>query len=260
MSTPPTGPPEMATTTLNIKGDDWHLQARVTFPTGPTRLGELLPMVRSLSDAVVSDTVRAIEESGEEISCKKGCGACCRNLVAISEPEARRIALVVNGFPEPRRSEVLARFADARRRLEQAGLLEKLQKSEEWTDEDYTTLTVTYFRQQIACPFLEEESCSIYEERPITCREYLVTTPAENCAKVEPGTVKRVRLPLRVFNAVARWQVPPTEHFLERWVPLILAPEWAQAHPDDPPPKPGLDLLLELISHMSGKGPTAEKI
>jgi hypothetical protein len=63
--------------------------------------------------------------------------------------------------------------------------------------------------------------------------------------------VQRVRLPLRVFNAVARWQVPPQEYFLERWVPLILAPEWAEAHPDDPPPKSGPELLRELLDHLA---------
>src|SRR5262249_61904401 len=99
-------------------------------------------------------------------------------------------------------------------------------------------------------PFLEEESCSISQERPITCREYLVTSPAENCAKLGDAGVRRVRLPLRVFNAVARWQVPPQEHFLERWVPLILAPEWAEAHPEDPPPRPGPELLRDLLDHL----------
>jgi Fe-S-cluster containining protein len=32
------------------------------------------------------------------------------------------------------------------------------------------------------CPFLEDESCSIHPDRPLVCREYLVTSPAELCA------------------------------------------------------------------------------
>ena len=55
-------------------------------------------------------------------------------------------------------------------------------------------------------------------------------------------------------SAVARWQVPPGEHIVERWVPLILAPEWAEAHPDEPPPQPGPELLRELLGHLSGRG------
>ncbi len=44
-----------------------------------------------------------------------------------------------------------------------------------------------YFHLGIACPFLEDESCSIHADRPISCREYLVTSPAVNCADPKPG-------------------------------------------------------------------------
>src|SRR4029450_6909381 len=129
---------------------------------------------------------------------------------------------------------------------QEAGLLELLREPDQWTPEAYGELVGTYFQQGIPCPFLEEESCSIYEERPITCREYLVTSPAENCSGPPPENIRRVKMLIPVFNAVARWQVPPSEHFLERWVPLILAPEWAEDHPDVSPGLPGLELLREL--------------
>jgi Fe-S-cluster containining protein len=241
----------MASADFTIEGEHFRLTSRVTVPAGPARLSDLLPVARALSDAVVRETCRAVEGAGEKVSCASGCGACCRNLVAISEVEARRIREVLDKLPEPRRSTVRARFAEARQRLEQAGLLEKLQAAEEWTEADYQALVGTYFQQGIPCPFLEDEACSIYEERPITCREYLVTSPPEYCARLGSEGVRRVRLPLRVFNAVARWQVPPQGHFLERWVPLILAPQWAEAHPNEPPPRPGPELLRELLDHLS---------
>jgi Fe-S-cluster containining protein len=237
---------------FSVEGENFRMKSQVTVPAGPTRARDLLPVARALSDIVVRETCQAVEGLGEKISCTKGCGACCRNLVAISEVEARRIRDVVEHLPEPRRSTIRARFADARRRLQQAGLLEKLQAADHWTDADYADFVGVYFQQGIPCPFLEDGSCSVYDERPITCREYLVTSPPERCAEVGSAGVKRVRLPLRVFNAVARWQVPPSEHFLERWVPLILAPEWAEAHPDEPPAKPGPDLLRELLDHLRG--------
>ena len=245
-------PPEVASAQFTIEGEHFRLTFRVTVPAGSAQVSDLLPAARALSDTVVRETCQGVEAAGEKISCTKGCGACCRNLVAISEVEARRIRDVVDTLPEPQRSAVRVRFADARQRLERAGLLEKLHAADRWTDADYAALVGIYFQQGIPCPFLEEESCSIYQERPITCREYLVTSPPEYCARLGSEGVRRVRLPLRVFNAVARWQVPPQEHFLERWVPLILAPEWAEAHSADPPPKPGLELLRELLAHLSG--------
>ena len=214
MTPEPAGPPMLVSAEFTIEGEDFRLTSRVTVPAGPTRVSDLLPVARALSDAVVRETSQAVEGAGEKVSCKKGCGACCRNLVAISEVEARRIRAVVEQLPEPRRDTIRARFSEARERLERAGLLDELQAVHRVTSEDYTTLVGTYFQERIACPFLEDE------------------------------------LPLREFIAVARCQVPPPEHFLERWVPLILAPEWAAAHPDDPPPKPGPELLRELLDHL----------
>jgi Fe-S-cluster containining protein len=251
-------PPEESSRThaveVALTGADWELRARVAVPAGPARQRELLPLARSLADAIVGQAVHAAEEAGTPVSCRAGCGACCRQLVAISEVEARRLREVVESLPEPRRSQVRARFADARRRLDEAGLLSRLLTAGQWTPEEYTSLTAAYFALGVACPFLEDESCSIYAERPVTCREYLVTSPAEHCARPTADTVHRLRIPLRVFNALARWEVPPSAHFLERWVPLVLALEWAQAHPDEPPPRPGPDLLRELLAGLSDPG------
>ena len=139
--------PRMATVEVTLDGEDWRLRARMTFPTGPSRPDDLLPLARALSDTVVGETVRAVERSGECISCKAGCGACCRQLVAISEVEARRIARVVEGLPEPRRAAVRPRFAEARRRLDEAGLLHDLRDTEKVTDSGYGALTAAYLRR-----------------------------------------------------------------------------------------------------------------
>jgi Fe-S-cluster containining protein len=247
----------MVTGELTLDCDAWKLQCSVTVPTGPSTLDDLLPLARILSDSVVAATVNAVENTGAAISCKAGCGACCRNLVAISEVEARRIATVIDQMPEPRQSVVRERYEDARRRLEQSGILSRLQDRDRLTDDEYLVLCTEYFHLQIACPLLEDESCSIYNERPITCREYLVVSPPEHCSHPTAETVQRVNIPLPVFNAVARWQMPPGEHLLERWVPLVIAPEWAATHPDDIPPKPGVELLRELLNLLTQK-PTAE--
>lgn len=253
----PDGPPT-ATAQFSIAGDHWRFEGRATVPVGPTRVDTMLPLARSIADRVVLETTRAVEAAGRQVSCRKGCGACCRTLVAVSEIEARRVHALIETLPEPRRAEIRARVADAERRLAQAGLLETLRHPEDMTGQEYEDIMSPYFRLGIPCPFLEQESCSIYAERPITCREFLVTSPAEHCARVDSAGVVRVRLPLRVFNAVARWNVPPSDHVRERWVPLILAPQWAEAHPEEPPPRPGTELLEEFLRHLSVKGESPE--
>jgi Fe-S-cluster containining protein len=253
MSIRPGTQPSTTEVPVDLDTGDWELHGKVSVPTGPISLGDLLPVARGLSDAIVSGASRAVAEMGACVSCKAGCGACCRMMVDISEVEARRIRQVVQDLPGPRRAEIQARFKSALHRLAAAGLLPALLGREHLNDEEYTALATSYFEQQIACPFLENESCSIYQERPITCREYLVTSPAENCSRPTPKTIQRIHLPLRVFNAVARWQAAPSDHFQERLVSLILALEWAETHVDDPPPRPGPELLQELLNLLSSQ-------
>ena len=247
MSVPTPDPHAMTGIGFHIKGPEFNIQATVSVPAGLARTADLLPLAQGLSDRVVQETARAVEGLGHRISCRKGCGACCCNLVAISEVEARRIAEVVDEMPEPRQSLIRQRFDLARQRLESAGLLPILERSAEWTDAEYGNLVATYFRERLSCPFLEAGSCSIYEDRPITCREYLVVSPPAYCAEDDSKGVVQVRMLLPVFNAVAQWQTAAPAHLMERVVPLILAPAWAAAHPEPPPTRTGPELLQELL-------------
>lgn len=247
-------PPESVTAHVTLAGAEWQLRVKMTVPTGPVRLSEMLPMVREFADAVVGSAAKGVEAQGQKISCKVGCGACCRQLVPIAEVEARRLRELIEALPEPRRAAIRSRFSAARRRLEKAGLLEKLHHPDGWSNGEGRSLGLRYFQQGIPCPFLEDESCFIYAERPMACREYLVTSPAENCARPTAETVDCVNLPLKAWTAVARFDdVPPSARFI-RWVPLILAPKWAEAHPNEPAPRPGPDLLRQFFDHVTGKG------
>jgi Fe-S-cluster containining protein len=249
--------PRQVTANIRINEGGINIEGKVTVSTGPTRISEMLPLARSLADGIVNETVRATSEAGHAISCKAGCGACCRMMVQISEVEARRLRTVVDEMPEPRRTKIRKRFDAAMQNLTGAGL-GSLRYTERLTAEAIERLNRQYFEQQVPCPFLENESCSIYEERPITCREYLVTSSPEHCATPSEGRIQRVRIPLRLFNAIASWQVPPSTHVRERWVPLTFALDWAEKHPNDPAPIAGTELLRDLLSHLSGEGSSAE--
>src|SRR5436190_450216 len=121
----------------------------------------MLPFFRAVAEAIVDRGIRHVEAEGKMVSCRAGCGACCRQLVPITPAEAHQVASVVEALAEPRRTTVRQRFADARARLAETPLLAMLEDPGTFTDGDLQRLGLDYFALGIACPFLEDESCSI---------------------------------------------------------------------------------------------------
>lgn len=226
-------------------------------PTAFVPVDSLIPLARALVGNLVDLSVSEAEAQGRTISCRAGCGACCRQLVPISEPEARAVHDLIESMPGPRREEVRERFDQARERLRDAGLLDALEHPETLNQESRRQIGLDYFREKIACPFLEDESCSIHPERPIVCREYLVTSPAERCAAPR-NDVEGLHLPASVWTSLARLDPVPEGAVSLRWVPLVLAPFWAESHPGPPTTGRGTDLIRGLIENVAGGPPTPE--
>jgi len=223
----------------------------VGVPAGPSRVDDFLPLLQILSDKVVAAAENDAQERGKCISCQKGCGACCRQLVPLSPADARHLAQLVAELPEPRKSEIVARFAAARRQLEEAGVWQKLNDRRNWPEAEVSVLGLDYFRLGIACPFLEDESCSIHRERPLTCREYLVTSPAQNCSDPSADSIECLPLPAKVWLSAARSESNANNERYLNWIPLIQVLDWAAQQPPLPPEKPGPELLRELIEGLS---------
>lgn len=223
-----------------------RLELTMALPGRPVRPAEMLPVFLALSSQIVESAESDDRDRGHSVSCRAGCGACCRQAVPVSEIEARHLRDVVESLPEPRRSVVRERFAAARRRVEEAGLIDALSAPDRADRERIDSLIREYFRLGIPCPFLEDESCSIHLVRPASCREYLVTTPAENCAAFDPAGIRRVPVAVRMSKGLRVFDADGGTT-PNHWIPLILAPEWADAHPEEPEARPGTDLLKAVL-------------
>jgi Fe-S-cluster containining protein len=237
-----------ATVELAVAGR--RLRVEMNVPTARVVARHLLPLFQAVADRLVDVACEDAVAAGELVSCTKGCGACCRQLVPISVTEAHHLRELLDALPEPRRSELRARFAAAGTRLEQAGLLDTLRRPQQVTDAESQALGMAYFELGIACPFLEEESCSIHPDRPVACREYLVTSPAEHCAHPTADTVRGVKMPAKVSRVIRQIERPVGDESL-RWVPLILAPQWSEAHPEQTAPRPGTEIVRAFFTRLT---------
>src|SRR5713226_3300444 len=202
-----------STATLRLTVGTLRITHPVTVPTASVPAAEIVPALQGLVNAVVEAA-----EAGHTVSCRKGCGACCRQLVPVSRTEGERLLQLMETMPAERRAALSARFAAAEAAIDRAGLRERGERSDR-------ELSTAYFALRVACPFLEDESCSIHPERPLVCREYLVTSPAEFCAGERQEGVTPVAVP-KVSAAARGLQDEGDE-----WFPLALLMAWSRTRP-----------------------------
>ena len=221
------------TATLRLTVGDLKVVHPITVPSAAVPATEIVPALQGLVNAVV-----AAAETGKTISCRKGCGACCRQLVPISRTEGERLLQLIEAMPAERRQVLTRRFDAAASAIEAAGLKERGER----TDRE---LSLAYFALRIPCPFLEDESCSIHAERPLVCREYLVTSPPELCAGPSQEGVTPVAVP-KVSPAARRLQDDKDD-----WFPLALLMDWARTRPRNRRRRVGPEWIQRFVERMS---------
>lgn len=182
----------------------------------------LIPTLQQLTQHEVETAVMNLPE-GETVSCRAGCGACCRQMVPISLSEAVFLTEhVMAGLSEEHRQRVMGRIREAERALAEVGMMERLQDLPSERDPEVRQkVGICYMLMGIACPFLDEGNCSIHQLRPLACREYLVTSDATHCATPQLGSVKQVPIPHKGSHALIRMDAATTHS--PGWLPMILA-------------------------------------
>lgn len=234
--------------TLSIGGTPLDLQ--MTVPAKPVKPQRMLPVFQQMAHSFVGMAENAVESAGRKISCTKGCGACCRQAVPLAEIEAYQLAELVEAMPDARRDKIEKRFETAWHHFSEIGWFERLDNCAV-APETREKVVLEYFYEGIACPFLEDESCSIHESRPLVCREYLVTSPAENCSAPSPEKIQMIEQPVKISNTVRKITNSPNLNKSVNFVPLVLALEWAKRNTADFPEKTGEQWMADLFTNLT---------
>ncbi len=183
------------------------------------RLSDFACHAMSLAEAIVGHEEALAKASDMAISCKKGCGACCRQVIPISPPEAFLLSERIINARTSEGSILEERFHESLERLktngmEEAPLIDQAGK---------------YFQLGLPCPFLEEESCSIHLHRPLTCREQLVVSPADFCGEFPSYGIEPLSIPLSIQEAFG--EVAGELLGMGRiMIPMIRLQAWVEAH------------------------------
>jgi Fe-S-cluster containining protein len=202
-----------------------RIRGTVEVDTGPMRLADLVPTAFGLTDILVGRANKAAEKIGRPISCRSGCGIRCCQIVPLSPPEVFYLADYILTLPAVRQKTVTEKFELIVKELDSHSLSSRL-LDPEYTDELVLAIAEEYFALQLPCPFLAEGSCSIYEHRPVACREYNVTSPPEYCRDPYQFQVDKVAMPLPL-SASLSWLTADLNGSIPRLIPLSLLLSWS---------------------------------
>jgi Fe-S-cluster containining protein len=232
-----------------------RLDASVVVPAGNVTLTQILPAIQGLTSNIVDSVIQIVQSEGRQISCRAGCGACCRQMVPLSIFEAESLAEWIATLPEEHREQLRQRFHTALLALKERGILERMDP-DLWVDgsDDAKALAVDYLAAKVPCPFLEDESCGIHPIRPLICREYLVTSPPEFCTAPSEDRVAGVPMPLKPSRALFKLGAS-IEKGGRGWIPLVFLFAWvgAGARPGERFSGPGPQVLYEFVRNLTGK-------
>lgn len=237
------------------------LHATVQLPATRTTLTQLLPIIQDIENTIVDRVSMEAQAAGRPISCRAGCGACCRQLVPLSLFEAEALTQWLQTLPEDRLAALHQRFHSALSALRDAGVINRILDGSWMTDEKTNTrLNIDYFHAGVPCPFLEDESCSIHPIRPLSCREYLVTSSPELCKDPALHSIAGLDLPARLSRALFAFG-RQIEQDGRGWIPLVFLLAWGKsgAKPGDHVTGSGPEVLNLFLEQVKADSEPAEK-
>ena len=177
------------------------LTLTVGYEEGPARLADTVPAARAICDTLCAAVAEHLAAEGRPVSCRKGCSACCGYLVSVSAPEIYALQQMMTQLPA----------GECRRLLENCittatQILDKdlLHKHHIGNDAQSADISAWYQELNVKCPFLAGQICRIYDQRPLACREFMVTSAPADCRTDTADEPEVVNLPFSVLEALAR--------------------------------------------------------
>ena len=186
---------------FSIDGFSSLLNFSVEVPDEEWALADIVPLAGEISEKMIEESLASLNEQGCQISCRKGCSTCCNYFIPVSIPEIFYLNRQIAGKSTGEQRDVIAKCLSSATRMmnddspdfcdSDPDSRDALEKVSQW-----------YERLDMACPFLENHSCSIYEDRPFSCREHFMTGSSQICSSPD-GAAEPVEMSLNISNALA---------------------------------------------------------
>jgi len=239
---------------LNILGRTLHLN--IAFTPGPASLPDIAPLARQLSTSLALTALDSLRKRRYSVPCQKGCAACCSYLVPLSAPEAFRLNDEILALPPDRRKTIVKKLlCNAKQILEKSSEKTNTVEFELQNSASHITqISAWYADLELTCPFLSQNLCTFYDQRPTACREHIITGPEAVCRPLQADGSRVIPMSLSILEALARLTAE-LEHSEVEAVILPLALPWAQTNLDRArrtwPARQIVENFVEILKQMS---------
>jgi Fe-S-cluster containining protein len=128
-------------------------------------------------EAKIKDIYKEVDTAIGKFSsvCSKGCSHCCHQNITIVDVEGITISNYIDTMPSTLREQIKNNV------MNWVKLFKANTPDRVLTEADVIEFEKVAATKRIACPFLINDACSIYEVRPITCRTHIVENSPEEC-------------------------------------------------------------------------------
>lgn len=247
---------------LNILGK--KVNFRIGVGRGRAKLADIVPLARSLCLKITDVVLKRTRSDGQYIPCCKGCSACCsRCLVPLSVPEALWLNEEILTKPRRQRASILQScILGARLILSQKPpepFTSQMAEAGRPKQVDLNLVSNWYASLNLACPFLYNDMCTIYEQRPLACMEHFVKDYASMCMGGQ-GMPEMLEMPVQVPNALGQLASELEGTSVEAVIlPLVLAwyEENSQRGEQTWPCSMMVERFVEIIKVMASESSTA---
>ena len=171
-------PTNVIDTEINFWGQ--HLRFRIGAEDSPARLSDIVPLAYAVSDKLCSTVIETLCQQGQGVSCERECSFCCEYLVSLSIPEVYYLQERISEMDDIAQTPFLQSCLESARKILD---VEKIEKYNITDGNDLSRINKWYKELELTCPFLINGLCTIYDKRPLACREHMVTSFPQFCQK-----------------------------------------------------------------------------
>lgn len=132
---------------------------------------ELIRRAFALFDKLQEAEFEKEPSARARVACKKGCFYCCKEPVYASRQEVAVLADRVRAMPAEEQDRIKADLARVVQKMKESGILQHPEEK----------LAFPYRALNLWCPLLKDGLCSVYEDRPLSCRSHVAADSSKGC-------------------------------------------------------------------------------